>query len=180
MARQHFTRNLGVTGLVRADQSDQLYSGDEEESAERNEGDNVNRTADAIWWCCISASKVGPFEIVRSYCTWVRYPRSAQLRQQSFSRGRQRTLNAATAGALVSTAAKCRGYSGDVHRPFAAQAYAKAPVGLFAEEQGHLNACDRQRVVGQPFAILFAGLAAFHGSRGPRASTPGCRRAAAC
>ena len=48
MARQHLARDLRVTRLVSADQADQLYSGDEEESAERDESENVNRTAGAV------------------------------------------------------------------------------------------------------------------------------------
>jgi len=48
MAGQHFARNLRVAWLVCSDQSYNLKSQDEQEAAERDKGQGVGGTANAI------------------------------------------------------------------------------------------------------------------------------------
>jgi len=50
VARQHFACDLGVTRFVSSYESDELYSGDEEKTAECNESKDVNRAASAVAW----------------------------------------------------------------------------------------------------------------------------------
>src|SRR5208283_6167626 len=139
---------LRITRLVSAHQTNQLYSGEEEKSAKRDEGKDINRTARAV----IQAAVLLQWQSVRErYLLHIgTIPAYPQLRQQAFGCDRQRPLNPATAGAFVSTATKRRCHYGHVHRSFAAQTYAKAAVGLFPKEQCHLNAFDRKGVVHQP------------------------------
>ena len=100
---------------------------------------------------------------LQSAIEFLLYGRSASNLGKNLADGLGKwTVDGATTGALVTSAAKTFGHVSDVEFAFAAQADAVSPVGQLAEERRHFYSADRKNVVHQSFAIFFDGGAAFH------------------
>src|SRR6266702_7182010 len=74
----------------------------------------------------------------------------------------QWTVDRATAGALVASAAETFGDMSNVQFAFAAQAHTVSPIRQFPEERCHLDAADGENVIDQSFTVFFDRVAAFH------------------
>jgi hypothetical protein len=48
MALQHLTRDLRITGLIRAEKADTLHAGEEQEGTDNNQCEDVDGAAQAV------------------------------------------------------------------------------------------------------------------------------------